>query len=118
MPDFVFEIGTEEVPASAVVPALEQLRTLVGELLTRERIAHGEVRSVGTPRRLVTYVTDVAPRQEDAVAEHRGPTKSVAFAASGSPTKAAEGFARRYGLTAADLTVRQTDGGEYVYARQ
>jgi glycyl-tRNA synthetase beta chain len=118
MPDFLLEIGTEEVPASAVVPALEQLNTLARDLLTRERIPFGEIRTLGTPRRLVAYGTDVAGRQEDAAIEQRGPARAVAFDAAGRPTKAAEGFARRYGLTADQLQIRQTDGGEYVFAEQ
>lgn len=118
MPDFVLEIGTEEVPAAAMVPALEQLNSLMGELLTRERIGFGEVRTQGTPRRLVAYVTGVAERQEDALLQHRGPARAVAFDAAGNPTRAAEGFARRYGLSAADLQVRQTETGEYAFAEQ
>ncbi len=118
MPDFVLEIGTEEVPASAVVPALDQLAALFRELLGRERLGFEAVRTVGTPRRLVAYVTGVAERQPDSEAEYRGPARRAAFDAEGNPTKAAEGFARKYGLSAADLEVRETDGGEYVYARQ
>src|SRR5438045_3369466 len=103
MPDFLLEIGTEEVPAAAVVPALEQLRVLTGELLDRERIGHGEVRTMGTPRRLAVYVRDVAERQEDAVVQQRGPARAAAFDAAGSPTRAAEGFARKHGMTPAGL---------------
>ena len=95
MPDLLLEIGTEEVPASVVVPALNQLQALVGDLLTRERIAYSSIRTAGTPRRLVLYAEGVAGRQEDASLEHRGPTSAVAFAPDGSPSKAAVGFARR-----------------------
>jgi glycyl-tRNA synthetase beta chain len=116
--DFVLEVGTEEVPAAAVVPALEQLRTLTTDLLTRERIGFGAVRTLGTPRRLVVYVTEVAEVQQDAVLQQRGPTRAVAFDAAGNPTRAAEGFARRYGLDARALQVRATDAGEYVFAEQ
>lgn len=118
MADFLLEIGTEEVPAAAVVPALEQLATLTRDLLAKERIAAGEVRTLGTPRRLVVYVKDVAARQEDAVLQQRGPAKGAAFDAAGAPTKAAEGFARRYGLTPDQLQIRATDSGEYVFAEQ
>lgn len=118
MADFLLEVGTEEVPASVVVPALEQLGRDLATLLRRERIAFSEVRTVGTPRRLVAYVTDVAFRQEDAVVEHRGPAKGAAFDASGAPTRAAEGFARKHGLAPSELTVRVVEGGEYVFAEK
>src|SRR5688572_23327788 len=118
MADFLLEIGTEEVPAAAVVPAIEQLATLTRDLLAKERLNAREVRTLGTPRRLVVYVKDVAPRQEDAVIQQRGPARAAAFDAEGRPTKAAEGFARRYGLTPDQLQVRQTDAGDYVFAEQ
>lgn len=118
MPDLLLEIGTEEVPASVVVPALNQLQALVGDLLTRERIAYTSIRTAGTPRRLVLYAEGVAGRQEDASLEHRGPTRAVAFAPDGSPSKAAVGFARRYGLTPDALEVRETESGAYVFAVQ
>ena len=66
----------------------------------------------------MVYATDVAGRQEDAVVQQRGPAKSAAFDAAGNPTKAAEGFARRYGLKPDELEVRQTEAGEYVFAEQ
>src|SRR5262249_60153403 len=69
MPDFVLEIGIEEVPASAMVPALGQLRELLGALLQRERIAFEEVRTLGTPRRLAAIAAGVTGRQDDAVIE-------------------------------------------------
>jgi glycyl-tRNA synthetase beta chain len=116
MPDFVLEIGTEEVPAAAVVPALEQLRVLTEELFQRERIRCEAVRTLGTPRRLVVYASGVANRQEDALVEHRGPARKAAFDPEGRPSRAAEGFARRHGLSSTDLEVRSTPTGDYVFA--
>src|SRR5256885_10523056 len=63
MSEFVLEIGIEEVPASAMVPALGQLRELLGDLFRRERIAFDEVRTLGTPRRLAALVSGAAERQ-------------------------------------------------------
>ncbi|MBM3947483.1 MAG: glycine--tRNA ligase subunit beta [SAR202 cluster bacterium] len=118
MADFVLEIGTEEVPAGVVVPALQQLEARFRELLERERIGFSEIRTLGTPRRLVVLATGVAERQADAIVEQRGPARQAAFDAGGTPTRAAEGFARRFGLTPADLVTRAVGSAEYVFALQ
>ncbi|MBI3911434.1 MAG: glycine--tRNA ligase subunit beta [Armatimonadetes bacterium] len=114
MPDLVLEIGTEEVPANAVVPALEQLRQLMEELLSVQRLSHGGVETLGTPRRLVACARDVATRQADAVVEIKGPPASVAFDAEGKPTRAADGFARRNQVDVGTLVIRDN----YVYAEK
>src|SRR5262249_1250003 len=116
MPDLVLEIGIEEVPASAVVPALGQMRELGEQQLKRERVGPPEVRTVGTPRRVVAVASGGAERQADAEIEIGGPPARVAFDAAGDPTPAAEGFARKNQVTLADLQVRPTPRGEYVFA--
>jgi len=116
--DFLLEIGTEEVPASGVTAATTQLHDLFPELLARERLRFTRVTAWGTPRRLVAYVMEIAARQEDAVVRHRGPARAAAFDAAGSPTRAAEGFARRFGLGPEELRVGATEQGEYVFAEQ
>ena len=52
MPDFLLEIGCEEIPARMIAAASEELRARVGALLSRERLAGGEVTHFDTPRRL------------------------------------------------------------------
>ena len=118
MPEFVLEIGTEEVPADAVEPALPQLEAGLKSILAEARLSYGEIKAVGTPRRLVVMAKDLAERQDDAVVEHRGPASKIAFDAEGNPTRAAEGFARRFGLTPDQLEVREAAGGEYVFAQE
>ncbi len=115
MPRLVLEIGTEELPPRFFPPAVGQLKEGMEGLLERLRLSHGEVRVWGTPRRLVVLVEEVAARQAAATREERGPAAKVAFK-DGQPTKAAEGFAKRYGLTAQDLVSKQTEQGEYVFA--
>ncbi len=93
-----------------------QLRERVPAWLDELRLTHGEVKVLGTPRRLVVWVKDLAPLQPDRETVVKGPPASRAFDAQGQPTKAAEGFARGKGLTAGDLQVREIDGGQYVVA--
>ena len=101
--DLIFEIGCEELPASFIGPALELIASGWTGEAARLRISHGEVRTLGTPRRLALLVRDVAARAEDVEERGEGPALSSAFDAEGRPTKAAEGFARKWGLTVDQL---------------
>jgi glycyl-tRNA synthetase beta chain len=113
----VFEIGTEELPPAAAWQAVRQLPEAATLALRKARIVSGGIAAYSTPRRIVLVVDGVAPRQDDVVQEIRGPASRVAFAADGSPTRAAEGFARAQGVPIAALERRQTAQGDYVFAR-
>ncbi|OGO72067.1 MAG: glycine--tRNA ligase subunit alpha, partial [Chloroflexi bacterium RBG_19FT_COMBO_56_12] len=114
--DLLLEIGTEELPAGDLDNALEQLRQRVPAMLEDLRLEHGEVRVLGTPRRLAIIVRDVASGQPDLEQLVKGPPAERSYDALGQPTKAAEGFARSKGLSVQDLLVREIDGGRYVTA--
>ena len=114
---FLLEIGTEELPTGDLSYALAQLEKAVPALLDDLRLSHGEVSILGTPRRLVVSVQDLATRQPDQNLEVKGPPASRAFDADGKPTKAADGFARSKGIDVSNLVVETIDGGEYVVAR-
>ncbi len=113
---FLFEIGTEELPVADLQSALDQLREKVPAWLNTLRLAHGEIQILGTPRRLVVYVKDLAANQPDLQVVAKGPPAARAFDAQGIPTPAAVGFARSKGLDVSALTVQEIDGGQYVAA--
>ncbi len=108
----LFEIGVEELPAHEVASGITQLQELMPRLLTEQRLAHGLVKVSGTPRRLVVEVQDVARMQPDQRVERRGPSLRVAFHADGTPSRAAEGFARGQGVTVDRLVQKDN----YVFA--
>jgi len=116
MATVLLEIGTEEMPASFIPPALVQLAELAQAQMNAERIAVEQVQTWGTPRRLALFLSGVAPRQEAGVREVRGPAVEAAFAANGMPTQAAIGFARSQGISSSDLRIREANGGEFVFA--
>lgn len=117
--DFLFELGVEEMPSAPLNNAVKQLKTLMAKGLDEAGLAHGEVRAISSPRRLAALVEDVAEATEEIHSVMRGPSAKIAFDAEGNPTKAAEGFARKNGLTAAELVRREdADGAEYVFAEQ
>ncbi len=113
---FLLEIGTEELPVADLESALAQLRQGIGPLLEEARLDHGPTQVMGTPRRLVVFVEDLAPSQQEQRRVIKGPTAERAFDPAGKPTAAAVGFARSKGISVEHLQVRELDGGRYVVA--
>lgn len=116
MKTLLVEIGTEEIPAGYIEPALEALAAGLREKLAAARIRHGELHSFGTPRRLAVLVAEVAARQEPLVREMLGPPAAVAFDAAGRPTTAAVKFAEKAGVRFEACRVVATPRGEYLSA--
>jgi glycyl-tRNA synthetase beta chain len=116
--ELLLEIGTEEIPAAFLPKALGDMEEIIGTELAENRIGHGEVRTMGTPRRLFLAVDAVAERQDDQVIEKLGPARRVAFDEAGNPSKAALGFARGQCIDVNALEVATTEKGEYLCARK
>ncbi|MBF0098342.1 MAG: glycine--tRNA ligase subunit beta [Magnetococcales bacterium] len=117
---FFWEIGCEEIPAGLLPGAIEALRTLLQEQLQTVglwREGQTVLESQGTPRRLLAWVSGLAARQADRLEARRGPALARAFAADGTPSAAAEGFARSCGVNVADLQREVTAKGEYLLHR-
>lgn len=98
MPELLFELGCEELPASSVRRAYTQLAQEVATRLDEAGLTHGQATAMGTPRRLIMSVPDVSDRQPDSVKEVKGPAIKAAFDAEGNPTKALEGFCNSQGV--------------------
>jgi len=106
MAEFLLEIGTEEIPDWMIPSALADLERRFVEALGKFALQEGVTCSTdATPRRLILAAQGIAARQADREETLTGPSKSVAFDASGKPTKAAEGFAKRAGVAVEDLKV-------------
>lgn len=116
MSEIVLEIGTEEIPARFMPGIVKQMKEKAAELLAEERIPYGQVRIMGTPRRLVLYIEQCADEQEDLVKMMKGPAKKIAYNPEGEPTKAAQGFARGQGVEVSHLVLQALDGVDYVFA--
>jgi len=116
MSNLLLEIGTEEIPAGYIVPALKQMEELFAEQVKKNRLSIDSIHTTGTPRRLVLFASGLPQNQEDIVQEIKGPSAKVAFDESGAPTKAAVGFASSQGVKAEDMIVKDTSKGKYCFA--
>ncbi|MDK2855802.1 MAG: glycyl-tRNA synthetase beta chain [Bacillota bacterium] len=114
--DLVFEIGCEEIPARLMPDTIQALRALAEEKLRAARLGFREIATYGTPRRLVLFVQGLGEETQPREYEVKGPPAQVAYTPDGRPTRAAEGFARSQGVPLAALTIRQVEGGSYVFA--
>ncbi len=116
MPDFLLEIGTEEIPARMIDGAREELARRVGDLLQRERLVESPaVQAFSTPRRLAVLAAGVSPAQPDVREQVTGPSLKVAYR-DGAPTPAAEAFARKLNVPVHSLEKITTPKGEYLAA--
>jgi len=117
MADLLLEIGAEEIPASFIESALEDLVRVITTRAAEAHLKHGEVKTFGTPRRLAVWLRDVAEQSQDVTREVLGPSAKAAFDKEGKPTKAAEKFAESVKLPLEKLARVQTPKGEYLGAK-
>ncbi len=115
--DLLIEIGTEELPPTALRRLRDAFHHGIVHGLDRLDLNHGADRAFATPRRLAVVVENLAAGQADREIERRGPAVQAAFDAQGKPTKAAEGFARSCGVDVADLVEIETDKGRWLAYR-
>src|SRR5580704_9714722 len=116
MPDFLLEIGCEEIPSRMIDAASAELRERLKALLVRERLAGGDLTSFDTPRRLAVIASAIAVAQDDSVEQLTGPSVNVAYK-DGQPTPAALAFAKKAGVDVSQLERITTPKGEYISAK-
>jgi glycyl-tRNA synthetase beta chain len=112
--DFLVEVGTEELPPLALPQLEKSLAEGLRAALEEAALAHGEIRSFATPRRLAVLVRDLASAQSAQSIKLKGPPVNAAFK-DGVPTAAATKFAEKCGVEVGALK-RVTEGkGEFLY---
>jgi glycyl-tRNA synthetase beta chain len=116
--EFLLEVRCEEIPARMLEGATKELASRVFEELMGRGVGPREVETGFTPRRLVLVLRGLPAKAADLEEVVTGPPASAAFAADGTPTKAAIGFAQRLGLAPEQLDRVRTEKGEYVAGRR
>ncbi len=127
MPDFLLEIGLEEIPARMIDAAEAELARRLRDVMVRESLvetiadspAHLSdsdfVSSFSTPRRLSIFTGRMLKSQPDSVEQLVGPSTKVAYK-DGQPTPAAEAFAKKAGVDVSRLEKVTNPKGEYLAA--
>jgi glycyl-tRNA synthetase beta chain len=115
MPDFLLEIGCEEIPARMIDGASKELCERVSALLSRERLNAGAISRFETPRRLALMASEVSASQPDSTEQLTGPSAKVAYK-DGQPTPAAHAFAKKAGIDVSQLETIATPKGDYLSA--
>lgn len=101
--DFLFELGTEELPAGALKSMVTALEQHIVAGLLEKGLAHGEVRRFATPRRLAVVVTEVVTQAQDERVQVAGPPLASAKNEAGEWSPAALGFAKKQGVAPEEL---------------
>ena len=113
--DFLFELGTEELPPLALPELERSLAASIRAGLEAAGLPHGALHAYAAPRRLAVLVHELVDTQPEQRIKRRGPPVNAAFDKQGAPTRAATAFADSCGV-ALDALGRITEGkGEFLY---
>ncbi|RMC41469.1 glycine--tRNA ligase subunit beta [Lactobacillus sp. ESL0233] len=113
--DYLFEIGTEEMPAHVVTRSVNQLADKTTKFLNENGLKFKNIKTFSTPRRLTILVEELAEKQDDIDEIKKGPAKKIALDQDNNWTKAAQGFARGQGMSVDDIYFEELKGVEYAY---
>lgn len=102
MPDLLFELFSEEIPARMQAKAADDLRRMVTDKLVAEGLVYEGAKAFATPRRLALTVHGLPGRQPDLKEERKGPKV-------GAPDAAVQGFLKATGLKSLDEAKIQKD---------
>src|SRR3984893_16393569 len=102
MPDLLFELFSEEIPARMQAKAAEDLRRMVTDRLVAEGLVYEGAKAFATPRRLALTVHGIPARQSDLKEERKGPRV-------GGPEAAIAGFPKATRLASLDEASIQRD---------
>ncbi|MBS0530222.1 MAG: glycine--tRNA ligase subunit beta, partial [Proteobacteria bacterium] len=102
MPDLLFELFSEEIPARMQAKAADDLRKMVTDKLVAEGLVYEGAKAFATPRRLALTVHGIPARQPDLKQERKGPKM-------GAPDAAVQGFLKAAGLKSLDEAKIQRD---------
>jgi len=112
----LIEIGVEELPAIPLLKIVSNIEKSWAKLLEEYKLS-SDFEFIYTPRRLVLKHDSMPLSQEDSTIELMGPPV-VAAIKDDEPTKAAEGFARKCGVSFDELGRADVKGREVLYFRK
>jgi glycyl-tRNA synthetase beta chain len=111
--DFLVELGTEEMPPTALRQLRDAFAEKLAALLQDNRLGFAAVESYATPRRLGLVVRGLALAQPDEDLVMKGPPVSVAYK-DGELTQAGIAFASKCGIDPSLLQQQESDKGSWL----
>ena len=115
MPDFLLEVGCEEIPARMIDAASAELCQRVSDLIARERLGGVKFEALSTPRRLTVMAYGIGHEQPHRKDQLVGPSVQIAYK-NGEPTPAAHAFAKKAGVELSHIEKITKGKGEYISA--
>jgi len=112
----LIEIGVEELPAVPLLKELKNIEKKYADILEKHSLL-GEFEFYYTPRRLVIWHREFKTNQDDSIEEFFGAPIAVAFK-DGEATPAANGFAKKCGVTLEELSRAEKGGKEVLYYKK
>lgn len=112
----LIEIGVEELPAVPLLKELKNIEKKYVDILEKNSLL-GEFEFYYTPRRLVIWHREFKTHQADSVEEFFGAPIAVAYK-DGEPTPAANGFAKKCGVSLAEISTATKGGKEVLYYKK
>jgi glycyl-tRNA synthetase beta chain len=109
MPQLLFELFSEEIPARMQRRAADDLKRLAADALKEASLSFGEMHCFATPRRLALIIDGLPEAQPDVKEEKRGPRTDA-------PQKAIDGFLRANGIAIDACEKRELGKGEFWFA--
>lgn len=116
MSTYVFELGCEELPSSALPSLRDQMVSLMTGELAAAQLSFETISAIAAPRRLGVFIEGLAPNSETRTIERKGPAVQAAYK-EGQPTPALLGFCKGLGIDPADVQTEETDKGVWVVYR-
>lgn len=113
---FVFELSTEEIPASYQEKAYELIEKVLSKTLKGSELNFESFEAFATPRRLGFILQNAQPFTPKSKEELKGPPKSFCFDETGKATPALLGFAKKANIDPDDIRFKTDSGKEYATA--
>ena len=113
--DFLFELGTEELPPGSLINLIKSLENSVSNSLSDKKLGFTSIEAFATPRRLALKISDLDLIQPEQTISRKGPSLKAAYDKENNPSKAALGFAKSCGVDFKDLTTIEEKKGAWLY---
>src|SRR5260370_41142929 len=100
--NLLLESGCEEIPDWMLAGALDYLKNALDVVLSAHQLGEAAIRTDATPRRLLVRAEGILKQQPDSEERVWGP-------ASSAPEAAVAGFAKKRGVSATGLELKEDD---------